>query len=54
MSKTRQGGVNVLVCLPEEEKAWLVAQAKHNFTSQSAEILRCIRAAKGQPERAAG
>jgi len=54
VTKTRDGGVNVMVVLPEAEKAWLVEQAKHNFTSQSAEVLRCIRVAKAQLEKVSG
>lgn len=48
MTKARDGGVNFMVCLPEADKAWIKAQAKANFSSQNAEIIRCIRLAKSQ------
>lgn len=53
-AKTREGGVNFVVCLPEADKAWILAQAKANFTSQNAEVIRCIRVAKNQQEQAPG
>jgi hypothetical protein len=48
MAKTREGGINFLACLPEEDKEWIKAQAKANFSSQNAEIVKCIRLAKRQ------
>lgn len=57
MTKTREGGVNFMVCLPEADKAWIKAQAKANFSSQNSEIVKCIRLAKRQQqlqEQAAG
>ena len=48
MTKTREGGVNFLVCLPEADKAWIQAQAKANFSSHNADIVKCIRLAKRQ------
>ena len=51
----RQGGVNQMVCLPQELKTWIAEQAKTHWTSQNAEIIRCIRVAKDQqPEKAVG
>jgi len=51
----REGGSQQMVHLPQELKSWIVEQAKVNWTSQNAEIIRCIRLAKDrQPEKAAG
>ena len=52
----QEHGIKVLIRIPQEMKSWLEEEAKRNWTSQNAEVIRAIRSRidSEQPERATG